>query len=166
MGAGPHQATSSGVVLSRHAKGNDRVMPQAIRSRLHASVLSARLLLFSALALMLWIPVLSAQMPVQPAGSSVEMHSWIDDLRTGLGRYIWAHPDLPLGVYLETLTIVRESVDSGDRRTVKREMDTYFRMLAMHAQGISDAGAKELSASAVRLTPFQAYGISVPASLH
>jgi hypothetical protein len=108
------------------------------------------------------------QSPVHRIASGRETSppaSWIDELRNGLGRYIWTHPDLPLEPYLETLTLVRESVGAGDRRAVKREMETYLRMLAVHAQGISDAGAKELSALAVRLTPAEVYGISIPASL-
>ena len=77
---------------------------------------------------------------------------------------MWTHPD-SLNPYLDTLTLVRDAVGRGDRPVVKREMDTYFSMLAVQAYGITDAAMKELSAAAIRLTPAQAYGISIPASL-
>lgn len=167
--------------------------PQAVRSRFCEPFLSGRgLVFFLALAVMLWILVhptwapdslARAGMPSQVRSSAfMEMQpfvhreasgsdavpapiAWVDDMRNALGRYMWNHPDPPLSPYLETLTLVRDAVGRGDRQTVKREMETYFRMLAMRAQGISEAAAKELSAAAVRFTPAQAYGISIPASL-
>jgi len=91
--------------------------------------------------------------------------AWVDDMRNSLGIYMWNHPTSQLNPYLETLTLVRDAVDRGDRRTVKLEMDTYFTMLALRAQGISEAEAKDLSAVAVQVTPAQAYGIVIPRSL-
>ena len=90
---------------------------------------------------------------------------WIDELRIALGRYMWGHSD-HLNAYLDTLTLVRDAVGRGDRRTVKQEMDTYFSMLlADRAYGITDATAKELSTAALRVTPIRAYGIVIPRSL-
>lgn len=91
--------------------------------------------------------------------------TWVDDMRNSLGIYMWNHPSSQLTPYLDTLTLVRDAVGRGDRRTVKLEMDTYFTMLVMRAQGISEAEAKDLSAVALQVTPAQAYGIVIPRSL-
>jgi hypothetical protein len=111
----------------------------------------------AAMAVVLWFPALSLSAPGPAA--------WVDDMRNALGEYMWTHPAAPLAPYLETLTLVREAVGRGDRRAVKREMEAYFSMLAMRAQGISESEAKELAAAALRATPAQAYGISIPREL-
>ena len=91
--------------------------------------------------------------------------TWVDDMRNSLGIYMWNHPASQLKPYLETLTLVRDAEGRGDRRMVKLEMDTYFSMLAMRAQGITEAEARDLSAVALQVTPAQAYGIVIPMSL-
>ena len=99
------------------------------------------------------------------AGGRLAAVAWVDDMRNSLGIYMWNHPAAQLNPYLETLTLVRDAVGRGDRRTVKLEMDTYFTMLAVRAQGISEAEAKDLSAVALQVTPAEAYGIVIPRSL-
>ena len=150
------------------------------------------MILVPALAIIPWLPLLctraadqiaeagtptqertSAFMGAEPpvrheasrAGHTPATVVWVDDMRNSLGIYMWNHPASQLTPYLETLTLVRDAVGRGDRQTVKLEMDMYFTMLAMRAQGISEAEAKDLSAVALQVTPTEAYGIVIPRSL-
>ena len=151
-----------------------------------------RMVLVSALAIIPWLPLLCARGTDQPAEAGTPTQertsaftrveppvrheasgarrtpaavTWVDDMRNSLGIYMWNHPASQLKPYLETLTLVRDAEGRGDRRMVKLEMDTYFNMLAMRAQGITEAEARDLSAVALQVTPAQAYGIVIPMSL-
>jgi hypothetical protein len=126
--------------------------------------LSGRFVLVPAIAILLGTSALP--FPAAPgAADTPAPTAWVDDMRNALGRYMWTHPASPLSPYLDTLTLVRDAVGREDRGMVKREMETYFGMLAIRAQGITEPEAKALSAVALRMTPVQAYGISIPAAL-
>ncbi|MGH9782688.1 MAG: hypothetical protein ACRD88_00755 [Terriglobia bacterium] len=144
-----------------------------------------RTVLVASLALIPWIPALSAQaadqlpgagipeiMEAQPASDhnapttvvAPAQSTWIDEISNSLGIYKVNYPTSDFAPYLIKLNLVRDAVGRGDRRAVKIEMGAFFKMLAKRDHGISEVAADELTNFAQMVTPLEEYGISVPRS--
>jgi hypothetical protein len=98
------------------------------------------------------------------AGIAWAQTSWVDELNNSLIFYKANYPAFDWAPYEQKLTLVRGAVDRGDQRTVKTEMNRWFKMLRNRDHGISDMVADELYNFAIMVTPLQEYGISVPAA--
>ena len=90
--------------------------------------------------------------------------TWVDEIRSSLVMYKKNYPSSNFDPYLKKLNLAGDALDRGDRRMVKMEMGTFFKMLATRANDISDIAADELTNIAQMVAPIQEYGISVPRS--
>lgn len=91
--------------------------------------------------------------------------TWVDDIMNALGSYFKAnYPTSDFTSYLKKLTLVRDAVDRGDRRTVEVEMGAFFTMLTNRSHGISKGAADEVAKFARIVMPVQEYGIFFPGS--
>lgn len=146
-----------------------------------------RLLIIASLALNPWIPLLITEAGDRLPGSgipeiidgAVPSHpnpptttavapaqaTWVDDIATALGSYFKAnYPTYDFAPYLKKLTLVRDALGRGDRRTVKVEMGAFFKLLTNRGHGISEGAADELTNFARMVMPVQEYGIFFPRS--
>lgn len=145
-----------------------------------------RTVLVASLALIPWVPALLAHaaelspgagipdiMAVQPSmqrdapvvGVAPAQATWVDDIMNALGSYFRAnYPTSDFTSYLKKLTLVRDAVDRGDRRTVEVEMGAFFTMLTNRSHGISKGAADEVANFARIVMPVQEYGIFFPRS--
>lgn len=90
---------------------------------------------------------------------------WVDDIMNALRQYFKTnYPAADFSSYLKQLTVMRDAVDRGDRRTVKVEMGTFLTMLANRNDGISEGAAEELRNFAQVAMPAQEYGLIFPSS--
>lgn len=90
---------------------------------------------------------------------------WVDDIMNALHQYFKTnYPAANFSSYLKQLTVMRDAVDRGDRRTVKVEMGTFLTMLANRNDGISEGAAEELRNFAQVAMPAQEYGLIFPSS--
>lgn len=91
--------------------------------------------------------------------------TWVDDIMNALGSYFKAnYPTSDFTSYVKKLTLVRDAVDRGDRRTVEVEMGAFFTMLTNRSHGISKGAADEVANFARIVMPVQEYGIFFPRS--
>ena len=146
-----------------------------------------RTVILTSLALIPWVPALLAHaaelspgggipeiMAVQPSmqrdapvvvGVAPMQATWVDDIMNALGSYFKAnYPTSDFTSYLKKLTLVRDAVDRGDRRTVAVEMGAFFTMLSNRSYGISKGAADEVANFARTVMPVQEYGIFFPRS--
>jgi hypothetical protein len=108
-------------------------------------------------------PFLPSDAPVVkvPSGELI----WVDDIMNALRLYFTTnYPAANFSSYLKRLTVMRDAVDRGDRRTVKVEMGTFFTMLANRNDGLSKGAAEELRNFARVVMPAQEYGLIFPSS--
>lgn len=96
------------------------------------------------------------------AGVAPAQGNWVDEITNSLAFYKTNYPASNWDPYQQKLSLVHEAVNRGDQRTVKGEMNKFFRMLQSRAHGINDVAADELYNFSVMVTPIQEYGISVP----
>ena len=90
---------------------------------------------------------------------------WVDDITNALHLYFKAnYPAANFSSYLKQLTVMRDAVGRGDRRTVKVEMGMFLTMLANRNDGISQGAAEELRNFAQVVMPAQEYGLIFPTS--
>lgn len=90
---------------------------------------------------------------------------WVDDIMNALHLYFKTnYPAANFSSYLKQLTVMRDAVDRGDRRTVKVEMGTFLTMLANRNDGIGEGAAEELRNFARVVMPAQEYGLIFPSS--
>ena len=90
---------------------------------------------------------------------------WVDDIMNALHLYFKTnYPAANFSSYLKQLTVMRDAVDRGDRRTVKVEMGAFLTMLANRNDGISEGAADELRNFARVVMPAQEYGLIFPNS--
>ncbi|MGH7232029.1 MAG: hypothetical protein ACREJU_11825, partial [Nitrospiraceae bacterium] len=89
---------------------------------------------------------------------------WVSEIRNSLDVYRKSYPTSNFDPYFKKLNVVGEAVGRGDRRVVKVEMGSFFKMLAHRAYGLNADVAGELSNFAQMVTPIREYGISVPRS--
>jgi hypothetical protein len=141
--------------------------------------------MMASLALMLWSSILNTQAAEQSTDQSIPevmaertstqgdaptvntapvQATWVDEIRSSLAMYKKNYPTSNFDPYLKKLNLAGEAVGRGDRRMVKVEMGSFFKMLATRANGISDIAAEELTNFAQMVAPIQEYGISVPRS--
>jgi len=99
------------------------------------------------------------------AGAALAQSNWVDEITNSLAFYKTNYPTSNWDIYQQKLNLVRDAVNRGDQRTVKVEMNKFFRMLQGRANGINDVAAEELSNFAAMVTPIQEYGISVPTAM-
>ncbi len=143
-----------------------------------------RTVLAALLTLIPWVPLLSTQAAGQPAGIPEIMEAqpsihqdapvlglppaqatWVDDIMNALGSYFKVNfPTSDFTSYLKKLTLVRDAVDRGDRRTVGVEMGAFFTMLTNRSHGISKGAADEVANFTRIVMPVQEYGIFFPRS--
>ena len=145
-----------------------------------------RIVILTSLALICWLPALSTPaadylpgvgipefMGVQPASGHnapttvgvPAQATWVDDIMNALGSYFKAnYPTSDFTSYLKKLTLVRDAIDRGDRRTVGVEMGAFFTMLTNRSHGISTGAAEEVANFARMVMPDQEYGIFFPRS--
>ena len=90
--------------------------------------------------------------------------AWVDEISNSLHFYQINYPTSNWEPYSHKLDVVKQAVTSGDQRTVKSEMGTWFKMLRARDHGINDVAADELFNFALMVTPIHDYGISVPSS--
>ncbi|MCW5798001.1 MAG: hypothetical protein KIT40_05840 [Nitrospira sp.] len=95
-------------------------------------------------------------------GTAWAQSTWVDEINGSLNFYKTSYPGSNWEPYSQRLQMVKEAVDRGDTKTVKKEMGTWFKMLRARDQGIHDVAADELFNFAVMVTPIQEYGITVP----
>lgn len=90
---------------------------------------------------------------------------WVDDIMNALHVYFKTnYPAANFSSYLKQLTVMRDAVDRGDRRTVKVEMGTFLTMLANRNDGLGERAAEELLDFARLVMPAQEYGLIFPGS--
>ncbi len=106
----------------------------------------------------------STQGDVPTANAAPIQAAWVDEIRSSLGIYTKNYPASNFDPYLKKLNLAGEALGRGDRRMVKMEMGSFFKMLATRANGISDIAADELANFAQMVAPIQEYGISVARS--
>ena len=145
-----------------------------------------RLLIIASLALNLWIPLIIEAADRLPGSGIPEIMdgpisshanppattavapaqtTGVDDIANALGSYFKAnYPTYDFAPYLKKLTLVREALGRGDRRTVKVEMGAFFKLLTNRSHGISEGAADELTNFARMVMPVQEYGIFFPRS--
>ena len=143
-----------------------------------------RTVLAASLTLIPWVPLLSTPAAGQPAGIPEIMEAqpsihqdapvlglapvqatWVDDIMNALRSYFRAnYPTSDFTSYLKKLTLVRDAVDRGDRRTVGVEMGAFFTMLTNRSHCISKGAADEVANFARIVMPVQEYGIFFPRS--
>lgn len=99
------------------------------------------------------------------AGVVAAQSNWVDEITNSLAFYKTNYPTSNWDPYQQKLNLVHEAVNRGDQRTVRGEMNKFFRMLQGRAHGINDVAADELYNFAVMVTPIQEYGISVPTAM-
>ncbi|MEW6542275.1 MAG: hypothetical protein AB1411_01545 [Nitrospirota bacterium] len=99
------------------------------------------------------------------AAIALAQSNWVDEITNSLAFYKTNYPSSNWDPYLQKLNLVRDAMNRGDQRTVKVEMNRFFRMLQGRAHGINDVAADELFNFSVMVTPVQEYGISVPAPI-
>ena len=103
-------------------------------------------------------------------GGAPTQVTWVDDIMDALDTHFKAnYPTVDFAPYLKKLTLVRDAVERGDRRTVKVEMSMFFTMLADRDDGMSKVAADELANFAVVVMQVQeygpeAYGTTIPRS--
>jgi hypothetical protein len=90
--------------------------------------------------------------------------TWLNEIRNSLDVYKANYPSSNFAPYQTKLNLVGDALNRGDRRAVKVEMSTFFKMLAKRAHGINEGAADELSNFAQMVTPIQEYGIPIPKS--
>ena len=143
-----------------------------------------RTVLAASLTLIPWVPALSthaadqSQGVITPSqeipktirdapvvGVAPAQATWVDDIMNALRSYFRAnYPTSDFTSYLKKLTLVRDAVDRGDRRTVEVEMGAFFTMLTNRSHGISKGAADEVANFARIVMPVQEYGIFFPRS--
>lgn len=145
-----------------------------------------RTVLAASLTLIPWVPALLAHaaewspgagipeiMAVQPSMQrdapvvrvAPAQATWVDDIMIALGSYFKAnYPTSDFTAYVKKLTLVRDAVDRGDRRTVEIEMGAFFTMLTNRSHGINKGAADEVANFARVVMPVQEYGIFFPRS--
>src|SRR5207249_2460264 len=145
-----------------------------------------RLLIIASLALNLWIPLIIeaadrlpgsgipeimdgpiSSHPNPPATTAVApaQTTGVDDIANALGSYFKAnYPTYDFAPYLKKLTLAREALGRGDRRTVKVEMGAFFELLTNRSHGINEGAADELTNFARTVMPVEEYGIFFPRS--
>ncbi|MBI4401430.1 MAG: hypothetical protein HY581_07355 [Nitrospirae bacterium] len=96
------------------------------------------------------------------AGVAWAQTTWVDEITNSLTFYKANYPTSNWDPYQQKLTVVRDALSHGDQRTVRLEMNKFFRMLQGRAHGINDVAADELYNFSVMVTPIQEYGISLP----
>lgn len=90
---------------------------------------------------------------------------WVDDIMNALRLYFTTnYPAADFSSYLKQLTVMRDALDRGDRRTVKVEMGTFLTMLANRNDGVGEGAAEELRNFAQLVMPAQEYGLIFPNS--
>jgi hypothetical protein len=90
---------------------------------------------------------------------------WVDDITNALHLHFKTnYPAANFSSYLKQLTVMRDAVDRGDRRTVKVEMGTFLTMLANRNDGVSEGAAEELRNFVRVVMPAQEYGLIFPTS--
>jgi hypothetical protein len=88
---------------------------------------------------------------------------WVDDIMNALRlNFTTNYPAADFSSYLKQLTVMRDALDRGDRRTVKVEMGTFLTMLANRNDGVSEGAAEELRNFARVVMPAQEYGLIFP----
>ncbi|HZC80307.1 MAG TPA: hypothetical protein VE222_01080, partial [Nitrospiraceae bacterium] len=148
-----------------------------------------RMVIVASLALIPWLPVLSANAADQPPGAGTPsqetklvftemlpaMHShalvvgvvpaqgtWIGEIENSLKNYKATYPTSNFNAYTEKLSKVRIALESGNKEKVRAEMGVLLKMLRTRAQGINEIAADELFIYWVMVTPIAEYRISVP----
>lgn len=96
-------------------------------------------------------------------GPAMAETTWIDEIANSVSFYKANYPASNWEPYSQKLALVRDAFHRGDQRTIKAEMDKWFKMLRVRDHGISDVAADELFNFSLMVTPIQEYGISVPA---
>ncbi len=92
-------------------------------------------------------------------GGAPTQVTWVDDIMDALDMHFKAtYPTVDFAPYLKKLTLVRDAVNHGDRRTVKVEMGMFFTMLANRADGMNNVAADELANFALVVMQVQEYG--------
>ena len=144
----------------------------------------SRTVLAASLMLIPWVPPLSAQAVAQPVdipeimgtqpsvpsdapvvGLAPVQATWVDDIINTLRSYFKVnYPTSDFTAYVKKLTLVRDAVERGDRRTVEVEMGAFFTMLTNRSHGINKGAADEVANFARVVMPVQEYGIFFPRS--
>ncbi|WP_447977554.1 hypothetical protein [Candidatus Nitrospira bockiana] len=110
--------------------------------------------------LFMWLFALIVAVAMPPAAAQAQT-GWADELANSLSFYQANYPASNWAPYVQKLNLVREALSRGDQRTVRVEMNKWFKMLRNREHGIHDVAADELFNFAVMVTPLQEYGISV-----
>jgi hypothetical protein len=133
--------------------------------------------ILAALAMIPWLPVLSANAADQAPGAGTPSQetkqtftegavtaqgTWVDELANSLKNYKATYPASNFDPYTEKLSTVRTALDSGNKEKVRAEMGVVLQMLRTRAQGINDIAADELFNYWVMVTPIADYRIAVP----
>ena len=90
--------------------------------------------------------------------------AWVEEIKNSLAMYKTNYPTSDFAPYVTKLDLVRDAVDTGNRRAVKAEMGAFFNMLVKRDHGISGVAADELINFSRMVTPIEEYGISIPKS--
>src|SRR5437763_1850499 len=102
-----------------------------------------------------WQPISHLSVSIFLSESSPRC-TWVDDIANALGSYFKAnYPTYDFAPYLKKITLVREALGRGDRRTVKVEMGAFFKLLTNRGHGISECAADELTNFARMVMPVQ-----------
>ena len=147
-----------------------------------------RTVIVSALALIPWFLVLSANAADQSAAAGTPSQetkqaitetqpaidlgvpsvvapaqgTWVNEIANSLKNYKATYPASNFDAYTEKLNKVRIALDSGSQEKVRAEMGVLLKMLRTRAHGINDIAADELFNYWVLVTPIAEYRISVP----
>ena len=88
--------------------------------------------------------------------------AWIDEVAKSMSFFKTNYPNANWQPYSHKLEVVRDAVQRGDQKAIKREMGQWFQMLRQRDHGISEVAADELFNFSLMVTPVQDYGIAVP----
>ena len=148
-----------------------------------------RTVIVVSLALIPWLPVLSANAADQPPGAGApsqetklvfterlpSIHpdalvvggvpaqgTWIGEIENSLKSYKATYLTSNFDAYTEKVSKVRIALESGNKEKVRAEMGVLLKMLRTRAQGINEIAADELFNYWVMVTPIAEYRISVP----
>lgn len=89
---------------------------------------------------------------------------WVGQIANQLEAYKKAYPTSSFEPYKEKLILLEKAVGVNDERTLKVQLEKFFKMLRERAHGIPEAAADEIFNFALMVSPVQEYQISVPPS--